>query len=162
MRAGILRVEKLEIEGVKLIKLEPRVDERGFLIEVLRCDDEYFLGFGQMYLTTCYPGVVKAWHAHRKQTDNFFVVKGNVKVGLHDGREDSPSYGKNATIILGEQNTSLLQIPPMIWHGYTTLGGEMSYLINVPTEPYNHKAPDELRVHPFENDFNFNWEIKSG
>ena len=39
-------------------------DERGRLMEMLRCDDPIFKGFGQVYLTTAYPGVVKAWHYH--------------------------------------------------------------------------------------------------
>jgi dTDP-4-dehydrorhamnose 3,5-epimerase len=162
MGRKVIGVQTLAIEGCRLIKLEPIVDERGFLVEVLRCDDEFFLGFGQMYLTTCRPGIVKAWHAHRYQWDNFFLVKGAVKVGLVDGRQDSPTYRKCATVVLSEQNPSILQIPPMVWHGQMALGNEMSYLINCPTKPYNHKEPDELRVDPFENDFGYSWEPKSG
>ncbi|GAH80031.1 unnamed protein product, partial [marine sediment metagenome] len=64
------------IEGVIVKKLRVMPDERGFLIELLRSDEEAFKEFGQVYLTTCYPGVVKGWHYHKKQMDNFICVKG--------------------------------------------------------------------------------------
>ena len=63
---------------VKALKVIP--DERGHLMEILRCDDEMFQKFGQVYLTTGYPGVVKAWHYHKAQTDHFCVIKGMMKV----------------------------------------------------------------------------------
>ena len=59
------------IDGVKVKKLKVIPDERGWLMEILRCDDEIYKEFGQVYMTTAYPGVVKAWHFHKKQTDNF-------------------------------------------------------------------------------------------
>jgi len=150
------------IEGVKIIKLTPHVDERGFLIEILRKDASHFKQFAQIYLTTCNPGVVKAWHAHKKQTDNLFLVKGSIKIGLYDGREDSPTYKETATIVISELNYQLVQIPPFIWHGFMSLGNEPSYILNIPTELYNYDEPDELRIDPFNNDFNYDWRIKSG
>ena len=59
------------IEGVRIKRLSVHADERGFLMEILRSDDEVFERFGQVYLTTAYPGVVKAWHMHKKQTDYY-------------------------------------------------------------------------------------------
>jgi dTDP-4-dehydrorhamnose 3,5-epimerase len=41
-------------------------DERGRLMEIMRCDDNFFEKFGQVYMTTAYPGVVKGWHYHKK------------------------------------------------------------------------------------------------
>ena len=70
--------------GVRRAKVIP--DERGRLGEILRADDPWFEKFGQVYFTTTYPGIVKAWHYHRKQTDHFYVIRGTVKVGLYDAR----------------------------------------------------------------------------
>ena len=78
------------IEGVKIKKLKVIPDERGRLMEMLRADDDLFMRFGQVYMTTAYPGAVKAWYYHKKQVDNFVVVKGMMKVVLFDGRESSP------------------------------------------------------------------------
>ena len=52
------------IEGVKIKKLKVIPDERGRLMEMLRSDDDLFIKFGQVYMTTAYPGVVKGWHYH--------------------------------------------------------------------------------------------------
>ncbi|MHB1415038.1 MAG: polysaccharide biosynthesis C-terminal domain-containing protein, partial [Chloroflexota bacterium] len=82
------------IDGVKIVRLNPHADERGYLVEILRADDPHFIRFGQVYVSTCYPGVVKAWHCHTKQTDTFFVVKGNAKIGIFDDREGSPTRGQ--------------------------------------------------------------------
>jgi len=149
------------IEGVKLIPLSIHEDDRGYLIEILRADAPHFKQFGQVYISTCYPGVVKAWHAHRFQTDNFFVVKGAVKVGLFDDRDGSSTAGQSQAVILSERNPQLLIIPPLVWHGQMALGGEMSYLLNIPTHTYNYTAPDELRRAFDDPEINFSWEVKN-
>ncbi|MEM2982926.1 MAG: dTDP-4-dehydrorhamnose 3,5-epimerase, partial [Candidatus Bathyarchaeia archaeon] len=64
------------IEGVRVKNLRVIPDERGRLMEILRSDDQIFRGFGQVYMTTAYPGVVKGWHYHKVQYDNMAVVKG--------------------------------------------------------------------------------------
>ena len=133
------------IDGVKRIALVRHVDDRGYVEEILRCDDPHFQKFGQVYLTTCLRGVVKAWHYHRLQTDHFFVVAGTSKIGLYDDRPESPTCGQYDSHILGEQGENcLLIIPPLVWHGQMALS-ETSYLINIPTEPYNKTEPDEIR-----------------
>ena len=76
------------IDGVETKKLRVIPDERGWLMEILRNDDEIYHEFGQVYITTAYPEVVKAWHMHKKQTDNFTCIHGMMKVALYDARED--------------------------------------------------------------------------
>lgn len=149
------------IEGVRVKQLTKHVDDRGYLMEILRDDDEIFIKFGQVYVSTCYPGVIKAWHAHERQTDNFCVIKGHAKIGLYDGRRDSPTYRQTQTFVLGEANPVLLQIPPLVWHGQMAVGPETSYLLNIPTEHYDRARPDELRADAVENDFGYDWAIKN-
>jgi dTDP-4-dehydrorhamnose 3,5-epimerase len=149
------------IEGVRVKQLARHVDDRGHVMEILRDDDELFIRFGQVYLSTCYPGVVKAWHAHQRQTDSFCVIKGHAKIGLYDGRKGSPTYGQTDTYILGEANPILLQIPPLVWHGQMAVGGETSYLLNIPSEHYDAAQPDELRADAFDNDFGYDWQVRS-
>src|SRR6266487_6693992 len=63
------------IKDVKVKKLNVIPDERGRLTEILRSDDsEFFTKFGQVYVSTTYPDVVKAWHYHKVQIDNFVCV----------------------------------------------------------------------------------------
>ena len=89
------------IDGVRVTPLKPIPDERGRLMEIFRSDEPDFERFGQVYLTTAYPGVVKAWHYHAKQTDNFVCVQGMMKVALYDAREDSPTKGETAEFFMG-------------------------------------------------------------
>ncbi|PIY36440.1 MAG: dTDP-4-dehydrorhamnose 3,5-epimerase, partial [Candidatus Aenigmarchaeota archaeon CG_4_10_14_3_um_filter_37_21] len=57
------------IEGIKIKKLKIISDYRGRLMEIIRSDDEIFKKFGQVYMTTVSPGIVKGWHYHKKQSD---------------------------------------------------------------------------------------------
>jgi len=146
------------IEGVKIKKLKVIPDERGRLMEMLRSDDELFITFGQVYLTTAYPGVVKGWHYHKKQTDNMVVVKGMMKIVLYDAREGSSTKGEVNEFFMGIHNTILLQIPPFVFHGFKCIGEEEAMVVNCPTETFNYEDPDEFRVDPHENDIPYDWE----
>jgi len=150
------------IEGVRLKELKPVPDERGRVMEILRADDELFEKFGQVYMTTAYPGVVKAWHYHKLQTDNMTVIKGMMKVVLYDARKDSPTKGEVNEFFLGEHNFKLIQIPKMVYHGFKCMGQEEAIVINVPTQPYNHAHPDEYRVDPYQNEIPYDWRLKEG
>lgn len=134
------------IHGAQLIPRVRHADDRGYVTEILRSDEPHFQRFGQAYVTTGREGVVKAWHKHEKQTDHFYVVSGTMKVALYDDREASPTAGQYQIEILGEQGQdALLIIPNHVWHGFMSLA-PFSALINIPTEPYDHDAPDEIRA----------------
>ena len=150
------------IDGVMVKDLKVIPDERGRLMEILRCDDEMFQKFGQVYLTTGYPGVVKAWHYHKTQTDHFCVIKGMMKVALYDSRDGSPTKGEVNEFFLGEHRPILLRIPSLVYHGFKTVSTEEALLINIPTEPYRYADPDEFRVPPHDNDIPYSWERKDG
>jgi dTDP-4-dehydrorhamnose 3,5-epimerase len=148
------------IDGVKIKKLKVIPDERGRLMEILRRDDDLFRSFGQVYVTTTYPGVVKAWHRHRKQTDNIACVAGMIKVALYDGRENSPTGGEVNEFYLGVHSPALLQVPPGVYHGWMCVSPEEAVIVNVPTEAYDYGAPDEDRLDPRGNVIPYDWERK--
>ena len=148
------------IDGVKIKKLKVIPDERGRLMEILRRDDDLFQAFGQVYVTTTYPGVVKAWHRHRKQTDNIACIAGLIKVALYDGREGSPTAGETNEFYLGVHSPALLHVPPGIYHGWMCVSLEEAVIVNVPTEPYSPQAPDEERLDPRDNFIPYDWARK--
>jgi dTDP-4-dehydrorhamnose 3,5-epimerase len=150
------------IEGVKTKKLQVFPDERGRLMEILRSDDELFLQFGQVYMTTTYPGVVKAWHLHKVQTDNVACVQGMIKLVLYDAREESPTYRQVDQLYLGLHNPLLVQIPKGIYHGWMCISREEAIIVNVPTERYDYENPDEFRLDPHDNDIPYDWTRKDG
>ncbi|MCM8764645.1 MAG: dTDP-4-dehydrorhamnose 3,5-epimerase family protein [Candidatus Omnitrophica bacterium] len=146
------------IEGVKVKKLSFVADERGRLLEILRSDDDIFEKFGQVYITTCYPGVIKAWHLHKKQNDNMVVIAGMAKIVLYDQRRKSKTHGEINEFISGDYNPLLIHIPANIFHGFACISTEEAILLNIPTVPYNHNLPDEYRL-PFDSrKIPYNWE----
>jgi dTDP-4-dehydrorhamnose 3,5-epimerase len=153
-------IEVKVIEGVKTKHLRVIPDEWGYLMEMLRCDDEMFEKFGQVYFPVVYPDVVKGWHYHKKQTDIFIPVKGMLKLVLYDAREASPTYGQINEFFIGERNPLLVTIPAGVVHGFKAIGTEPAYLINVPTEPYNYQEPDEFRIPPYDPSIPYNWAPK--
>ena len=97
------------IDGVKVKSLRTIADERGWLMEILRADEaDLFTAFGQVYVSATYPGVVKAWHYHRKQIDNFACVAGMVKLVLVDTRVGSPTEGTVNEFFIGVHNPALV------------------------------------------------------
>ena len=150
------------IEGVKTKKLKVIPDDRGRLTEMLRSDDELFIKFGQCYMTTTYPDVVKAWHYHKLQTDNFVVITGMFRVALYDAREDSPTKGEVNDFFIGDHNMMLLQIPPGIYHGWKCIGGSEGIVVNISTELYNYDEPDEYRLPHDTDEIPYSWETRMG
>jgi dTDP-4-dehydrorhamnose 3,5-epimerase len=147
------------IDGVVIKQLKQFADERGWLTEILRSDWEHFKKFGQVYVTAAYPQVVKAWHMHKKQTDNIACIKGMIKLVLYDDREKSKTKGEINEFIIGEKNLILVQIPPEVWHGFKTITEEYALVINIPTELYNYKEPDEYRLPPDTRKIPYDWKL---
>lgn len=150
------------IEGVRRKTLRTVPDERGWLMEILRSDDaELFTKFGQVYVSATYPGVVKAWHYHQRQIDNFACVAGMVKLVLIDTRPGSPTEGTVNEFFLGTQNPTLVQVPNLVYHGWKNVGPDVALVVNVPTELYHYDDPDEYRIEPH-GTLPYDWTRKDG
>jgi len=134
------------IDGVKVKPLRITPDERGRLMELLRADDDLFIQFGQMSLTTLYSGAIRAWHYHLRQWNHFVAVRGMIKLVLYDGREDSPTCGQLDEWFIGDWNPKLIQVPPGVYYGFKCVSETEAIIINAPTEPYHYDEPDEFRV----------------
>jgi len=150
------------IHGVRVRELKLIPDDRGFLMEMLRSDWPEFEKFGQVYITAAYPGVVKAWHYHQKQTDHFICVQGMARVVLYDPREDSPTRGMINEFHMGLMNPILVKIPPGVYHGFTPDGPEPCVIVNIPTEVYNYAEPDEYRRPYDDPEIGYDWSVRSG
>ena len=146
------------IDGVKVKKLKVVPDNRGRLMEILRCDDELFNVFGQVYLTTAYPGIVKAWHYHKLQDDNFTCVCGTIKLVLHDPRDGSPTKGEINEFYLSLEQPQLVHIPKLVYHGFKCVGESEALVINTVTKPYNHGSPDEYRLDASDSIVGYDWQ----
>ena len=165
MAAGSVKsntvVNQTLIDGVKTKMLRQIPDERGWLMEILRADDELFTKFGQVYVSGTYPGVVKAWHYHKHQVDHFACVAGMIKLVLVDTRDGSPTEGYVNEFFVGTQNPTLIQVPNLVYHGWKCISSKPSLVVNVSSEPYRYDDPDEFRLEPH-GTLPYDWARKDG
>lgn len=111
---------------------------------------------GQVNYSAMYPGVIKAWHRHQKQTDFWTCLNGHVKAGVY-----RQSDGKAWLATLGEKHPGMLIIPPTLWHGAATIGPETAGLLYYVTHAYDAQAPDEER-RAYDSVAGFPWGVRHG
>ncbi|MDP2924245.1 MAG: dTDP-4-dehydrorhamnose 3,5-epimerase family protein [Candidatus Omnitrophota bacterium] len=145
------------ISGVEVKELKVNYDDRGRLMEILRSDDKIFKKFGQVYITTALPGVVKAWHYHKLQEDYFCCIFGKMRLALYDARKKSKTFGEIMQWELSLENPKLVKIPKLVYHGFKCISDVEAVVINTPTLSYDKKNPDEYRVDPFDKDIKYDW-----
>jgi len=138
------------IDGALIQDLSWYSDQRGSLSVLLRDDQSELFGqrFGQAYVTTVFPGVVKAWHHHERQRDRMVGLVGQTLLVLLDGRADSPTFGAVVEVIFGARTHCLVTIPAGVWHGFKNVGPGESMVLNLPDVAYDRAAPDEQRADP--------------
>ena len=144
------------IRNVILHPLKTRTDERGYFRELIRATDDFFReGFGQWSMSLMHQGVVKAWHIHKVQTDWWYVVRGVLKVALHDTRPDSPTHRATEEFLLGDNHPpAILTIPPGVAHGCRVLDGPAT-LFYVTSKIHDPK--DEGRIPHDDPTIGYNW-----
>ena len=145
------------IEGVIVTPLKQIFDERGKVMHMLREDSAVFERFGEIYFSCTHPGVVKAWHLHKKMTLNYAVIYGEIKFVLYDDRPLSSTYGMIQELFISPENYLLVTVPPMVWNGFKGVGNKTSIIANCSTIPHD---PNEIqRISPFDNKIPYSWEV---
>ena len=115
-------------------------DDRGFLIEFLR-EDENILNFkGQVYASTISPGDIRGNHYHNEKTEIFCVIKGKLKVLIQ--QIDS---NKIDEYILDSNKNELdrILVPPRYAHAFINIGNEEAILLAYGDKVHNHNNPDQ-------------------
>ena len=134
------------IRDVNIVPLKRIPDDRGCIMHMLRSDDPHFKGFGEIYFSTIYPGVVKGWHRHKTMWLSYACIVGRIKLCLIDSRM-GPSNEASMDLVIGQENYSLVQIPPGVWNGFVSVGPEPAIVANCASIPHD---PAEIeRSDPF-------------
>jgi len=149
------------IKDVIIKNLQKNSDERGWLTEIFRSDE---LGGYQpvmSYVSSTKPGVVRGAHEHKFQADGFvFLGPGTFELYLWDRRESSETSGEQIKIEVGENNPTLVIVPPGVVHGYKCIGDKDAWCINLPDKLYRgenkSEEVDEIR---WEKDINSPYKI---
>lgn len=138
-------------------ELTTRLDDRGYLVEILRNDDPFFKQFGQVYTSAIHPGVVKGFHKHSKQTEHITCVHGQVKLVLVDDRS---GHAVVEEYHLSPLSPKMVVVPPEVWYGWCSASQHTSLLINVTDTAFDEANPDAERVDPHQNPWGYAWGRK--
>jgi len=111
---------------------------------------------GQFNYSQQYPGVIKAWHRHERQTDFWCCVTGHLKAGVYRERD-----GQAWLAVMGEKKPGVLIIPPPLWHGAACVGPTSAGLLYYVTQRYDPAQPDEYR-RPYDSVEGFPWQTRHG
>jgi dTDP-4-dehydrorhamnose 3,5-epimerase-like enzyme len=137
----------LRLGKAEVVPLRYFADDRGYSLMNL------FTGVlqeGQCNYSVLYPGIRKAWHRHRLQTDFWVVLSGMAKLGVFDeSRQDEPGY-RGQTFVVGDRNPCA---------GLTCVGSEPCGLLYYVTRAYDPASPDEER-RAHDSFGSFNWEVE--
>lgn len=143
------KIQKL-IEGVQLERLETFEDDRGRVCHIKK-SSQFTNDIQEVYISTCKPEAVKAWHCHLGMTLNYVCLKGQVVVYLVDLRPDSSTFGAVDQIWLTDpygENYRLLTIPPLVWNGYRAYGSHIEEVMIANVADMIHHPNEIVRVHP--------------
>lgn len=112
---------------------------------------------GQINVSITYPGVVRAFHRHWFQEDNWHIVSGQFEVVLVT--EVDPVIGDDKIEVLYLGPGEGVTIPRFVWHGFRVLGTEPGILLYYVTNKFDPDKPDEERV-PWDNFYAWETEFK--
>jgi len=150
------------ISDVKCAPVALWPDDRGYFLEVQRIGRGLAAHFPvettQISAARNYPGIIKAFHFHRHQTDCWTPATGMLQVVLIDLRPGSRTFGWRNTLYVGELRPWQILIPPGVAHGYKVIGSEPSMLIYATDRFYD--PADEGRIPHNHSDLNYDWELQ--
>ena len=150
------------IAGVEIEPFTVWPDDRGYFLEIARMGERLAAGLAvqdaQVSAAASYPGTIKAFHYHQKQTDYWVAVVGMFQVALADLRADSATFGAKNTLYIGTLRPWRLLIPPGIAHGYKVVGPEVGVLTYLTSRKYD--PDDEGRIPYDDTGIAYDWTLQ--
>jgi dTDP-4-dehydrorhamnose 3,5-epimerase len=150
------------IDGVQVVPLALWPDDRGYFLEIARLKQGPVADFPvestQVSAALNYPGIIKAFHFHRFQTDYWVPAAGLFQIALVDLRRGSKTHAAKNTFYLGVLRPWQLLIPPGVAHGYKIIGEQPSVLVYITNRTYDPK--DEGRIAYNDTAIAYDWELQ--
>ena len=145
------------IEGIKIVDLKTHKDERGFFKEILRIKkDAKNFDKGQLSHSFVKKNILKAWHAHKYQSQWNYVINGAIKVALYDLRKNSTTQHKYFEFYAGDNYQNIAYFfPPGVLHGYLCINGPMNILYFTSGE---YDLNDEIRLSVNDKNIEYKWK----
>lgn len=156
--------EKLELDGVVLIKPKVFGDNRGFFMESYKKSEFEQNGinceFVQDNHSKSTKGVLRGLHYQlppKAQAKLLRCVKGVICDVAVDLRPDSKTFGKSVRVELSEENKYMLFIPEGFAHGFVVVSDEAELLYKTNNE---YCAELDRGVLWNDEDININWGLE--
>ena len=109
-------------------------DDRGSLFELIKQE-----GFGQIFVSTTKPGVVRGNHFHNTKTEKFCVVQGNGIIRFRKlGTDEILEYPVSG------DNPSIVDIPPGYTHNIENMGNDEMVTLFWASEIFDPEKPDTI------------------
>lgn len=155
--------EKLEIDGLILVKPKVFGDNRGFFLESYKKSEFFANGINTEFIQDNHSksskGVLRGLHYQAKEKAQAKLIrcsKGRIYDIAVDLRKNSKTFGKWLKIELSEENKSMFFIPKGFAHGFVVLSDEAELLYKTDTE---YSPTHDRGVLWCDEDINVDWGI---
>jgi dTDP-4-dehydrorhamnose 3,5-epimerase len=150
------------ILGVEIEEAKVHPDDRGYFLEIVRIGQGLASDFNpettQVSSALSYPGTIKAFHYHLRQTDLWAPAMGMFQVALVDLRRDSATFGVKNTMYVGPLQPWRILIPPGVGHGYKVISPDPAMLVYVTDKFYD--PADEGRIAYNHPSIQYDWDTQ--
>lgn len=153
--------EKLEIEGLMLIKPKVFGDNRGFFIESYKKSEFAANGIDCEFIQDNHSkstqGVLRGLHYQiepKAQAKLLRCIKGRILDIAVDIRKDSKTFGKYCKVELSEENKFMFFIPRGFAHGFLVLSDEAELMYKTDNE---YSAEHDRGLLWCDSDANVDW-----
>lgn len=157
--------EKLELDGVVLVKPKAFGDNRGFFMESYKKSEFEQNGidceFVQDNHSKSTKGVLRGLHYQlppKAQAKLLRCVKGVIYDIAVDLRPESKTFGKSVKVELSEENKNMLFIPEGFAHGFVVISDEAELLYKTNNE---YCAELDRGVLWNDKDINVDWGVEN-
>ena len=105
-------------EGVRIVPLAPKADDRGVFTEVFRASWDTGIAPVQWNAVRSEPEVLRGVHVHVRHDDYLLLLQGRASIGLRDLRASSPTRDQVALVELRGDRPAAIAIPHGVAHGF--------------------------------------------
>lgn len=142
-----------DIKGLVVHTFSHIPSDEGDFSEILRLNTRgyatVFPGFKirQFNRTQMFPGCIKAWHAHKRQNEAWYIPPTqHLIAGFWDIRADSQTSGVTKKVVLGQGFSRIIFIPKGVAHGSVNVSMHPVELFTFVSEPFSLQNADEIRL----------------
>jgi dTDP-4-dehydrorhamnose 3,5-epimerase len=119
------------IKGIKTTPLKIIEGDNGNVMHALKCTDNDYVGFGEVYFSTINFETIKGWKKHTKMTSNLIVPNGEVQFVFYDDRDKSETKDCFVSINVSQKNYLRITVEPGLWMAFKGISREQNTVMNL-------------------------------